>query len=116
MPELRLVVLALEDRLAYGPNFATALAALFGNAPSSVTAAEQAPASAAAPPASVPVSGGGQAAGAAKTAPDTNALIAQAARDLDDYQRLTSEGKLGEAGQKLEDLKRVLGELNARSR
>jgi uncharacterized membrane protein (UPF0182 family) len=30
MPELRLVVLALEDRLAYGPTFQAALASLFG--------------------------------------------------------------------------------------
>ena len=36
MPELRLVVLALQDRLAYGPTFETALAALFGNGRSTV--------------------------------------------------------------------------------
>ena len=30
MPELRLVVLALQDRLAFGPNFETAAASLFG--------------------------------------------------------------------------------------
>ncbi|MGA7139627.1 MAG: hypothetical protein WBZ14_18260, partial [Terriglobales bacterium] len=42
-----------------------------------------------------------------------NALIAEAARDLADYQRLTAEGKLGEAGQKLEELKRALDKLNA---
>jgi hypothetical protein len=44
------------------------------------------------------------------------ALIAQASKDFDDYQRLTSEGKLAEAGQKLDDLKRVLGELSAHPR
>jgi hypothetical protein len=43
-----------------------------------------------------------------------NALIAQAAKDLSDYQQLTAEGKLGEAGQKLEELKRSLDRLNAR--
>src|SRR5207249_1905539 len=32
MPELRLVVLALQDRLAYGPTFEAALSALFGSA------------------------------------------------------------------------------------
>ena len=32
MPELRLVVLALQDRLVYAPTFEAALAALFGNA------------------------------------------------------------------------------------
>jgi len=42
-----------------------------------------------------------------------NTLITGAARDLADYQRLTAEGKLGEAGQKLEQLKRKLDELSA---
>jgi hypothetical protein len=43
---------------------------------------------------------------------DTHALIVEASRDFDDYQRLTSAGKLGEAGQKLEALKAVLAKLN----
>jgi uncharacterized protein len=55
-------------------------------------------------------------AAAAKPAGDLNALIAGAAKDLADYQRLTAEGKLGEAGQKLEQLKRKLDELNARQK
>ena len=38
MPELRLVVLALQDRLAYGPTFETAMAGLFGGAASTTTA------------------------------------------------------------------------------
>ena len=38
MPELRLVVLALQDRLAYGPTFESALASLFGGSVSSLTA------------------------------------------------------------------------------
>jgi hypothetical protein len=46
--------------------------------------------------------------------PDTQALINDAARALADYQRLTAEGKLGEAGQKLEQLKRTLDELSRR--
>jgi hypothetical protein len=41
-------------------------------------------------------------------------LIAEAAQNLADYQRLTAEGKLGEAGQKLEQLKRTLDELDKR--
>jgi uncharacterized protein len=106
MPELRLVVLALQDRLAYGPTFESAMAALFGGAVSSLSAAagpaEQArrPASAASP----------------QPAADLNALIAEAAKDLADYQRLTAEGKLGEAGQKLEELKRAIEKLNTRQR
>jgi hypothetical protein len=42
-----------------------------------------------------------------------NALISQASKDFDDYQRLTAAGKLGEAGQKLEELKQVIGRLNS---
>ena len=43
-------------------------------------------------------------------------LVAEAAKDLADYQRLTAEGKLGEAGQKLEQLKRTLDELSERQK
>jgi hypothetical protein len=50
---------------------------------------------------------------AIKTVADANALITGAAKDLADYQRLTAEGKLGEAGQKLEQLKRKLDELSS---
>ena len=110
MPELRLVVLALQDKLAYGPTFEAALASLFGGSAPSLTAAPQ----------SVPEAAGqvtGQAAGqAAPPATDLNALIAQASKAFADYQRLTSEGKLGEAGQKLEELKRDLDKLSAQRR
>jgi hypothetical protein len=108
MPELRLVVLALQDRLAYGPTFESALASLFGGAVSSLTAPSTSAAAVPAEPAR------GAPASAALPAADLNALIAEAARDLADYQRLTAEGKLGEAGQKLEELKRVLDKLNTR--
>lgn len=101
MPELRLVVLALQDRLAYGPTFEAALSALFGAAPSSPAATGAASESAQRP-----------AAVTQRPATDLNALIAEASKDLADYQRLTAEGKLGEAGQKLEQLKRALDELN----
>jgi len=47
---------------------------------------------------------------------DLNALIAEAAKDLADYQRLTAEGKLADAGQKLEELKRALEKLNTHQR
>jgi hypothetical protein len=49
-------------------------------------------------------------------AADLDALIAEAAKDLADYQSLTAAGKLGEAGQKLEALKRAIEELNTRKR
>jgi len=105
MPELRLVVLALQDRLAYGPTFESAMRALFGGEASSLSAAAS------------PVEPNRNAAAPAATtkpaAADLNALITGAAKDLADYQRLTAEGKLAEAGQKLEQLKRKLDELNA---
>ena len=108
MPELRLVVLALQDRLAYGPNFESAMRALFGGEVSSLSAA----ASPVEPERNAVV----PAAATKPAAVDLNALITGAAKDLADYQRLTAEGKLGEAGQKLEQLKRKLDELNARQK
>jgi hypothetical protein len=102
MPELRLVVLAIHDRLVYATTFEAALVNLFGTAGTTT------------PPtllASAPPSSGA----AATPAPaESGALIADAARNLADYQRLTAEGKLGEAGQKLEQLKRTLEELTRR--
>ncbi|MFZ0743380.1 MAG: UPF0182 family protein [Terracidiphilus sp.] len=100
MPELRLVVLALQDKLAYGPSFEAALTSLFGGGTSSLTSTE-------APQA--PVESGVQ----PKVATDLHGLIQDAAKDLEDYQRLTSDGKLGEAGQKLDELKNVINRLNA---
>jgi hypothetical protein len=105
MPELRLVVLALQDKLAYGPTFEAALSSLFGGNISSLSASES-PAAATAP----------TAAGAAAPVQDLNAMIQQASRDFDDYQRLTAAGKLSEAGAKLEELKQVIGKLGARAR
>lgn len=107
MPELRLVVLALQDRLAYGPTFEAAMKSLFGGETPSLTGG-------AAPQESS--QNAAQTGAATKPAEDLNSLISDAANDLADYQRLTAEGKLGEAGQKLEQLKRKLDELNARKK
>jgi uncharacterized membrane protein (UPF0182 family) len=109
MPELRLVVLALQDRLAYGPTFDAAMNALFGKAPSTVATA---PSSPSAPPAeAAPAAPSGSSRAVAPPPSDANSLITGAARDLADYQRLTAEGKLGEAGQKLDALKQKLDAL-----
>ena len=105
MPELRLVVLALQDKLAYGSTFEAALQSLFAGAPSSLSSAPAQEISAAS--ASQPGKAG---------PPDVNTLISGAARDLADYQHLTAEGKLAEAGQKLEQLKQKLDQLNARQK
>ena len=112
MPELRLVVLALQDRLAYGPTFESAMASLFGGAASSLSASS----TSAAAPAAEPERRAQASPASPQPAADLNALIAEAAKDLADYQRLTAEGKLGEAGQKLEELKRALDKLNTRQR
>src|SRR5215472_354465 len=104
MPELRLVVLALQERLAFGPTFDAAMRSMFAGEPSSLSAAT-APAE--------PERNAHTHPSAPKPTTDLNALIAAAAKDLADYQRLTAEGKLAEAGQKLEDLKRKLDELQA---
>jgi hypothetical protein len=112
MPELRLVVLALQDRLAYGPTFESAMASLFGGAVSSLSAPST---SVAAVPAESERRAQASAA-SPQSAAELNVLIAEAAKDLADYQHLTAEGKLGEAGQKLEELKRALDKLNALQR
>jgi uncharacterized membrane protein (UPF0182 family) len=101
MPELRLVVLALQDRLAYGPTFEAALSSLFGSGSSSLSAAE----------APHPTTETGT---APPPATDLHGLITQAAKDFNDYQRLTAEGKLGDAGKKLDELKAVIDQLNSR--
>ena len=103
MPELRLVVLALQDRLGYGPTFGAAIDSLFGagSAGPSPEAAQAAPPRAEGAPPGAP----------SATSPAVQSLIDQAARELAEYQRLTAEGKLGEAGQRLESLKRVLEQL-----
>lgn len=100
MPELRLVVLALQDKLAYGTTFEAALRSLFGGEASSLNAIESAPSAPSSSAVAVPST-------------DIDALIAEAGKDFDDYQRLTAEGKLAEAGQKLEELKGALGRLSS---
>jgi uncharacterized protein len=110
MPELRLVVLATQDRLAYGANFEEALNKLFGDvakaAPEQKTEprTEQPQPKPGASPQPLPSP---QIVGA----PNVQQLINQAIQEFEEYQRLTAEGKMGEAGKKLEDHKRTLEEL-----
>jgi len=109
MPQLRLVVLALQERLAYGPTFETAMAALLGTAPSSISTIEA--------PSPVPVGGGAAVpTELPEASADDDGLVTGALQDLADYQRLTAEGKLGQAGQKLEELKRKLDRLAGQNR
>ena len=118
MPELRLVVLALQDRLAYGPTFESAMAALFGNGVSTTSAAQGAPtapaqASAASAPGSRPAGPQSTARAEATAAqPDVDTLIRDAANDLAAYQQLTAQGRLADAGRRQEALKEKLERLS----
>jgi uncharacterized membrane protein (UPF0182 family) len=101
MPELRVVVLATQDRLAYAARFPDALAQLLqGTAgPGTLTSGKpEQPQAPGAPP--------------GEAAVDLKSLIDQANQSLSAYRRLTSEGKLGEAGAKLDELKRALEEMS----
>jgi uncharacterized membrane protein (UPF0182 family) len=105
MPELRLVVLATQEKLGYGQTFEEAMNNLFGEA-----------AKAAAPESSKPTAtkGTGEQAKPSASSPagDTlQQLVNRALQEFDDYQRLTAQGKLAEAGQKLEQHKRTLEEI-----
>ncbi len=110
MPELRLVVLATQDRLGYGASFEEALNSLFGEAakaPAESKAEQPAPQPGASPkpspsPASSPTPAVTQ---------NVQQLVNRAIQEFQEYQRLTSEGKLAEAGKKLEEHKRTLEEL-----
>jgi len=104
MPELRLVVLAIQEKLGFGPTFADALTQLFGEAAKTqvTTEGEQAKPGAetpAKPSASPPLP------------QSVQQLVLRAIQEFEEYQRLTSQGKLAEAGQKLEQHKRTLEEL-----
>ena len=105
MPELRLVVLATQEKLAYGLTFGEAMKNLFGET------AVAAPSPSPTPP------GAGQPQAPTTVVPQNlQQLIDRANQEFEDYQRLTSQGKLGEAGQKLEQLKRTLQEIRRLSK
>jgi uncharacterized membrane protein (UPF0182 family) len=108
MPELRLVVLATQDRLGYGASFEEALSNLFGEAAKAPaeTKGEPTKPQPNASPTPTP-SPSPQPAGA----PNVQQLANRALQEFQEYQRLTSEGKLAEAGKKLEEHKRTLEEL-----
>src|SRR5258705_2690811 len=105
MPELRLVVLATQEKLAYGLTFTEAMNNLFGEVPK---AAEEKPA------ASQPPQGEGaaqQPTPAATPSQNLQQLVNRAIREFDDYQRLTSQRKLAEARQQIEPHKHTLAEI-----
>ena len=97
---------ATQDRLAYGSTFEDALTNLFGEA-AKTTAPLQFAAPKAGPSASPQASATPQPTGT----PGIQQLVNRAAQEFEDYQKLTAEGKLSEAGKKLEEHKRTLEEL-----
>jgi uncharacterized protein len=109
MPELRLVVLATQEKLGYGQTFEEAMTSLFGDAANPQTESK---------PESKPTTQP-EKPGEAKPAPSPSPpigqtlqqLVTRAIQEFEDYQRLTAQGKLGEAGQKLEQHKRTLDEI-----
>jgi uncharacterized membrane protein (UPF0182 family) len=103
MPELRLVVLATQEKLGYGQSFNEAMNSLFGEA--------------ATKPAAPPEQGQTpqQPTPSATPGADLRQLVNRAIQEFEDYQRLTSQGKLGEAGQKLEQHKRTLEEIKQKT-
>jgi uncharacterized membrane protein (UPF0182 family) len=105
MPELRLVVLATQEKLGYGQTFEEAMNSLFGEAAKAVNQETSKPTA---------PKGSEEQAKASASPPVTETLqqlVNRALQEFDDYQRLTAQGKLAEAGQKLEQHKRTLEEI-----
>jgi hypothetical protein len=105
MPELRIVVLGTQEHLAYGSSFAEAMTNLFG----SVKPPEAKPGE----PSKPPVVGQEvkEPTQPASLPPDVRQLIERAGTEFSEYESLTRAGKFGEAGQKLEALKKTIDEL-----
>ncbi|HEV2884285.1 MAG TPA: UPF0182 family protein [Pyrinomonadaceae bacterium] len=110
MPELRMVVLATQDRLSHGTTFDAAMRNLFGDlatAPASgeTTTQDAKPAEPGSKPTPAPET----------STANVQQLINRAIQEFEEYQRLTAQGKHGEAGQKLEQHKRTLDDLKRAS-
>ena len=106
MPELRVVVLATHEKLAYGSTFSEAMTNLFGEAAQASPTQPTQPGGPSTPPSDT-----GKPAPAATPSQNLQQLVERAIQEFDDYQRLTAQGKLGEAGQKLEQHRRTLDEI-----
>ena len=99
-------MLATQEKLAYGQTFDEAMNNLFGEAAREPAATEEtSPTSPSSP----------QAAPSPSPTQDLLQLVNRAIQEFEDYQRLTSQGKLGEAGQKLEQHKRTLEEIRSKT-
>jgi uncharacterized membrane protein (UPF0182 family) len=116
LPELRQVAVTTQNKLATGKTFEEALRKLLSDMPASQPGSEdQVTSQSTRPPAQ------SQSPGAAQPAPqpqtgsgDISGLARQAQQLLSDYERLSAEGKHREAGEKLDQLKQTIGEMNRR--
>src|SRR5262249_11032159 len=88
MPELRLVVLATQERLGFGQSFDEAMSNLFGEAAKATT--EQKPAE------QKPIEPQAKASPTPTTQLTTQQLIDRAVQEFDEYQKLTAAGRLAE--------------------
>jgi uncharacterized membrane protein (UPF0182 family) len=122
LPELRQVAVATQDQLKAAKTFDEALALLFPGIASrqGTTTGQAAPSGQASTGAQQSALGGQMAskqpATAQQSAPGSSNEIEQLTRQaqqlLSDYERLTAEGKHREAGEKLDQLKQTLDQLN----
>jgi uncharacterized membrane protein (UPF0182 family) len=129
MPELRLVVLGTQERIAYGTSFREALTKLLSEdaaAPPDDDGQSVTGDTTQTPTATQPGTGGQtgvqspSATGSGTSTPSTattgtatdrQQLINRAADDLEAYQRLTAQGRYSEAGQRLEAVRSTLAQL-----
>ncbi|MEO6906290.1 MAG: UPF0182 family protein [Abditibacteriaceae bacterium] len=100
IPELRLVILVTQDNIAYASTYQGALAKLMGTTSNTISQ----------PPANSHTSQPTQSPQAAKVVLPPE-QIAKAAKALEAYQKLTSQGKYSEAGKELETLRGLLSQM-----
>jgi len=99
IPELRLVVLVTQDNIVYATTYQEALSKLMGEKLATPTAvgssAKNAPANIA----------------TLQSNKQSSSQIAKAAKALEEYQKLTAQGKYSEAGKELETLRGLLSKM-----
>jgi uncharacterized membrane protein (UPF0182 family) len=113
LPELRQVAVATQDQLKTAKTFEEAFSLLVpGLSPSQLTGQPKAPPTTeSASKQTATVEKTPQPSSPAKSA-ELDRLIKQATRLISEYERLTAEGKHREAGEKLDQLKETLAELD----
>jgi hypothetical protein len=109
LPELKQVAVANQDKLVSAKTFDEALALLFPGLTPSTARPPETPT-----PAQQPTELANKPAQTAQPAVDMSQLAASAQQLLADYEKLTSQGRHREAGEKLDQLKQTIAEMNRR--